>query len=122
MEFDTVKRDSTISQEQSADYWREKAECLEEWVCELLRKNQALRMDLQKQQSQRRHFEETPLAFSLISLYRSPFPSARPAFRAESPKLVVDAGTAPCPRKECGEIRESVVENVMNKSVRAAND
>jgi hypothetical protein len=46
MEFDAAKPDAPISQEQSADYWREKAECLEEWVCELLRKNQALRMDL----------------------------------------------------------------------------
>ena len=47
MEFDPLRVDSSISQEHSADYWRERAECLEELVCELLRKNQVLRMDLQ---------------------------------------------------------------------------
>ena len=45
MEFDAAKLDSPISPEHLADYWREKAECLEEWVCELLRKNHALRMN-----------------------------------------------------------------------------
>jgi hypothetical protein len=48
VEFDSGELDTSISKEQLADYWRERAECLEEWVCELLRKNQALRMDLQK--------------------------------------------------------------------------
>ena len=48
MEFDPLRVDSSISLEHSADYWRERAECLEELVCELLRKNQVLRMDLQK--------------------------------------------------------------------------
>ena len=47
MEFDPLRVDSSISLEHSADYWRERAECLEELVCELLRKNQVLRMDLQ---------------------------------------------------------------------------
>ena len=47
MEFDPLRVDSSTSLEHSADYWRERAECLEELVCELLRKNQVLRMDLQ---------------------------------------------------------------------------
>jgi len=47
MEFDPLRVDSSSSLEHSADYWRERAECLEELVCELLRKNQVLRMDLQ---------------------------------------------------------------------------
>ncbi len=45
--IDPLRVDSSISLEHSADYWRERAECLEELVCELLRKNQVLRMDLQ---------------------------------------------------------------------------
>jgi hypothetical protein len=53
MEFDAAKLDPPVSQEQSADYWRERAECLEEWVCELLRKNQTLRMDLENEKAQR---------------------------------------------------------------------
>ena len=44
MEFDPAKFDAPIDQENWADYWRERAECLEEWVCELLKKNQTLRM------------------------------------------------------------------------------
>ena len=48
MEFDAVQLDAPIGQEKLADHWRERAECLEEWVCELLRKNQTLRMALEK--------------------------------------------------------------------------
>ena len=46
MEFGAVNLNSQISPEQTAEYWREKAECLEEWVCELLASHQMLRMDL----------------------------------------------------------------------------
>ena len=46
MEFGAVNLNSPISPEKAAEYWREKAECLEEWVCELLRKNHVLRMNL----------------------------------------------------------------------------
>ena len=46
MELGAVNLNSPISPEQSAEYWREKVECLEEWICELLTKNQMLRMDL----------------------------------------------------------------------------
>lgn len=109
MEFDTVERDVAIGQ--SADYWRERSECLEEWVCELLMKNQALRMGPQNGYSQPRQPEETSPAFSLLTLYRSPSSSARPAFRTESPRLALDAGASSCPRKECAEVRKSVVEN-----------
>jgi hypothetical protein len=34
-----------MNHEQLADYWRERAELLQEWVCEFLKKNQALRME-----------------------------------------------------------------------------
>lgn len=54
MGLESVKLDAPISKEQSADYWREKAECLEEWVRALLRKNQELRMHLEKEQSHTR--------------------------------------------------------------------
>jgi hypothetical protein len=47
MEFDAVKPDAPTTTDQLIDYWRERAECLEEWVCELLRKNQALRMGIE---------------------------------------------------------------------------
>src|SRR5580704_14142519 len=52
MDFDVEELDSSISQEQSAEYWRERAKCLEEWVCELLTKNQALPMRLQAKHAQ----------------------------------------------------------------------
>jgi hypothetical protein len=114
MESNAVEPDVPISHEQSADYWRERAECLEEWVCELLRKNQTLRME----HLQRQHREEAPLAFSLLGLYQSRFPSGPLAFRVESPKRAFDTGTGSCPRKECTEIRSSVLRGaVMNESV-----
>ena len=50
MKFDAVELDAPITKEHSADYWRERAECLEEWVCELLRKNQTLRMSRENDQ------------------------------------------------------------------------
>ena len=49
--------DAPIKKERSADYWRERAECLEEWVCELLRKSQTLRMSPENDQPE--HHEET---------------------------------------------------------------
>jgi hypothetical protein len=109
MEIDAVKLDAPNSPEQSADYWRERAECLEEWVCELLRKNQTLRMDLEKEESRRRHRDEGTLASSLVSHGQSPSSSARQAFRTEPPRRDGDAGSASCFRKECAEIRESVI-------------
>lgn len=51
MEFGAINLNPRISPEQSAEYWREKVECLEEWVCELVRKNQMLRMDFLREQS-----------------------------------------------------------------------
>jgi hypothetical protein len=47
MEFDAVKPDAPMNHEHLVEYWRERAELLEEWVCELLQKNQALRMNLE---------------------------------------------------------------------------
>jgi hypothetical protein len=60
MEFDAVKPDAPMDHEQLADYWRERAELLEEWVCELLRKNQVLRMGLEEHLP---HREETVSGF-----------------------------------------------------------
>ena len=51
MEFNDGKLDAPINSEHWANYWRERAECLEEWVCELLRKNLALRMTLEKEET-----------------------------------------------------------------------
>ena len=122
MEFDAAKVDSSVSRELSADYWRERAECLEEWVCELLRKNQTLRMDLQLEHSQRQHREGPPPAFSLLSHYPS-LPSVWLAFGTTSPKLEMEVGTPSCPRKECAEVRESVIQStVMHTSSRRASN
>ena len=119
MEFDAAKLDAPIGQEKWADYWHERAECLEEWVCELLRKNQALRMALQKEQSQHRQHEETTPALSFLGIYQSPSPSDRPGLRTESPNRPFDAGTESCPRQECAEIRESLNQNaVINEFIR----
>ena len=52
MNFHVEELDSSIGREQSAEYWRERARCLEEWVCELLTKNQALRIRLQAKHAQ----------------------------------------------------------------------
>ena len=121
MEFDAAKLDPPVSQEQSADYWRERAACLEEWVCELLRKNQTLRMDLENEKAQQQR-EGTTSAFSLPSPYQSPSDAGWPAFKTESPEFNLEAGPAPCARKECAEIRESVIENaVMKESVAEAS-
>src|SRR5215469_13218950 len=106
MEFDAAKLDPPVSQEQSAVYWRERAECLEEWVCELLRKNQTLRMDLENEKAQRLQRGGTTSAFSLPSLYQSSF---------HAPRFNFEGGPASCPRKECAEIRESVIENAVMK-------
>ena len=106
MKFDTVELDAPITKEHSADHWRERAEFLEEWVCELLRKNQTLRMS--RENDQRQHHEETILTFSPLSLDQSHLPSGPVPFRTRS--FRVDLGTQlSCPRKECGEIRESVI-------------
>lgn len=122
MEFDAAKLDSPISQEQSADYWRERAECLEEWVCELLRKNQTLRMDLENERAQRQQRDGTTLPFSLPTLYQSSFHEGWPAFRTESPEFNLDVDPGSFPRKECAETRESVIENaVMKKFVAEAS-
>jgi hypothetical protein len=110
MELDAANLDAPVSPEQAADYWRERAECLEEWVCELLGKNQTLRMDLEKERSLRRQREETNLAFSLLGRYQSPFSSARLAFGMVLPRFGVDAGPTSCQRKECTEIRESLIQ------------
>src|SRR5215469_4130621 len=116
MEFDAAKLDAPISQEKLVDYWRERAECLEEWVCELLTKNQTLRIALQEEQSQHRQQEEATPALLFLGLYQSPLPSGRPGIRTESPHRPFDTGTESCPRRECAETRESVIQNaVMNE-------
>jgi hypothetical protein len=109
MEFDAARLDAPISPEQLADHWREKAECLEEWVCELLRKNQVLRMDLLREQSLHLGRAEATLVFPPLGLIQSPVPSTRSAFMAASPNLAFDAGAEPCPRKECVEIRKFLI-------------
>jgi len=121
MEFGAAKLDPPVSEKQSSDYWREKAKCLEEWVCELLRKNQTLRMDLENEKAQRQQGEGTS-SFSLPYLYQSPFHADAPAFRTESPEFNLETGRASCPSKECAEIREAVIENaVMKESVADAS-
>ena len=112
MEFDAAQLDAPIGQEKLADHWRERAECLEEWVCELLRKNQTLRTDLQREQSLHGQRKETKIAFSFLSFNHSPFPSERPSFGAAA-KIRVDVADASCPRKECAEVRESIQYAVM---------
>ena len=117
MEFDAAKLDAPVSQEKLVDHWRERAECLEEWVCELLTKNQTLRMALQKEQSQHRQQEEATPALLFLGLYQSPLSSGRPEIRTESPPRPFDAGTESCPRRECAETRESVIQNVVMNEV-----
>jgi hypothetical protein len=108
MEFDAAKLDAPIGQEKLADHWRERAECLEEWVCELLSKNQTLRMALGKERPQRQHREDTAAPRSFLGLFPSIFPSGRPVPRTEAPEIALDSGSEPCPRQECVDIRESV--------------
>ena len=84
MQFEAANLEASISQEKWTDYWRERAECLEEWVCELLRKNQALRMTLQKEQPQQL-CEETSPAQSSPGVYRPGFSPERPGSRTEPP-------------------------------------
>jgi hypothetical protein len=108
VEFDVAKVGAPIGQDKLADHWRERAECLEEWVCELLRKNQTLRMALEMEQPQRLHHEDSAASLSFLSLFHSIFPSGRPASRTEAPEIALDSGSEPCPRQECVEIRESV--------------
>jgi hypothetical protein len=108
VEFDAAKVGAPIGQDKLADHWRERAECLEEWVCELLRKNQTLRMALEMEQPQRLHHEDSAASLSFLSLFHSIFPSGRPASRTEAPEIAFDSGSEPCPRQECVEIRESV--------------
>ena len=110
MKFDAAKLGAPIGQEKLADHWRERAECLEEWVCELLRKNQTLRMALGKQQ-QRLHREDTAASQSSLRLYHSTFPSGRQASRTGAPEIAFDSDSDPCPRQECVEIRESIEAN-----------
>jgi hypothetical protein len=113
MEFDAAKLDVPICQEKLDDYWRERAECLEEWVCELLRKNQILRMALQKEQPLQQYREETTPALSSLRICQSLFPSDRPGFSTEFPNRPFDTGTESCPRQECVEIRDSVIQTAV---------
>ena len=108
MEFEVDKVDAPIAPEKVADHWRERAECLEEWVCELLRKNQTLRMALEKEQPQRLHREDSAASPSFLGLFHSIFPSGRPASRTEDREIDSDSDSEPCPRQECVDIRESV--------------
>ena len=108
MEFDAAKLDAPIGQEKLADHWRERAECLEEWVCELLRKNQTLRMTLEEEQPQRLHREDLAASRSFLGLCHSIYSSGQPASRTEAPEIAFDSDSEPCPRQECVDIRESV--------------
>jgi hypothetical protein len=112
MKCEAENINSSITEERSTDYWRERAECLEEWVCELLRKNQTLRMGLPTEgHSQHQHREETPLTSSRLGLYEPLLFSGRPVFRSKSPKSGIEPGLSMCPQKECAEIREAVLQN-----------
>jgi hypothetical protein len=116
MKLDVTKLDALIGQEESAQYWREKAECLEEWVCELLTKNEALRMDLENEQSQSPHREGTS-SFSLPGLHQSPLHSGWLAFGTGSLKFIDVGGSEPCPRRECAEIRKLVLQFAAMKDI-----
>jgi hypothetical protein len=123
MEFDAVKPDAPIGEEQVTGYWREKAECLEEWVCELLRKNQALRMDLEREQFPHGHRKEKTTGLSFLSLDRPPYSSTRLAVRTGSPELIFAREEEPCPRMECVEIRKWVIHNAfITKSLPETNN
>ena|SRR5215469_7808547 len=123
MEFDAARLDAPVSQEKLVDHWRERAECLEEWVCELLTKNQTLRIALQQEQSQHGQQEEAIPALLFLGISRSPLPSGRPGKRTESLHRPFEAGAEPCPRRECAETRESVIQNVvMNEVIRKASN
>lgn len=118
MKFDAVTLDAPINKEYPANYWRERAECLEEWVCELLRKNQALRMNLENEEPIHCHRVGTTATLSLRSVCQPSFASGRPGFRTESPKFSGDVDPKSSPSEECAEIRESVIKNaVMNRLV-----
>ena len=110
MKFDAVEPDAQTSPQQATDYWREKAECLEEWVCELLRKNQVIRMGIEMKHSQGLLRDESTRTSSLLSLYELPIASDRPVFRIQSENLAVGDGREDCPTKQCNEIRKSVVQ------------
>ena len=79
MQIAAATIEALMAQERSADHWRDRAECLEEWVCELLRKNQALRMALQHQQSQNQHRDGTTPAQLFLGSNLQSFPPAQPA-------------------------------------------
>lgn len=115
MQFNAATLEASVSQGKWTDYLRERTECLEEWVCELLRKNQALRMALQKEQSQHLHREDTAPTQSFPGLYQASFPSGQPASRTELPNLPFDMDTGSCTRKGCAEIREAIIQNVAVK-------
>jgi hypothetical protein len=108
MEFEVDKVDAPIAQEKLADHWRERVDCLEEWVCELLRKNQTLRMALEKEQPQRLHHEDSAASPSFLGVFHSLFSSDRSASRTEAREIAFDSDSEPCPSQECVDIRESV--------------
>jgi len=119
MESDDVKFDAPIVSEQWADFWRERAECLEEWVCELLRKNQALRIALQQEQPRPHRGEQRPSAFSFPNKYQSSMPPGGSASGRDSQNFALDASNESCQRKECIEIRKSVIQYALiNNSAR----
>lgn len=115
MEVDAVKPDVPTDEEHEANYWRERAECLEEWVCELLRKNQALRMNREKEETIHRHREGMTATFSLRGVYQPSLASGQPEFRTGSPNVSVDADPDSCAREECAEIRGSLIQNAVMK-------
>jgi hypothetical protein len=45
LEFEVGELHEPTNDELAVNHWRERVECLEEWVCELLKKNQTLRME-----------------------------------------------------------------------------
>lgn len=94
MEIYDVEVDARIAKEHLADYWRERAECLEEWLRELLRKNQTLRMSRENDQSQQHG--QTILTFSPLSLDQLHLSSRRPPFSTRSFDADLDTESS-CP-------------------------
>jgi len=78
----------------------------------LLMKKQALRMVWRRNSHSAGtlrellwHFAGQPLSVTLFL--------SSTGLRTDSPELAVDAGAASCPRKECANVRKSVIQNAV---------
>jgi hypothetical protein len=111
MQVKTMEPDRSIGHEQAVDYWRERSECLEEWICELLRKNQTLRMGLRKDLSAHQHCEKRTVGpSSPAGSNQRPLPAESPSF-GTTPAIHIDMSDNPERRMRSTEVRKSVFRN-----------